>query len=298
MATTLTNADTQVLAQLSLNALLEKLGPITAFSTQFDSEGARKGDIVKVATYGAMPAAAAFNRSSNNYESDDAVSVTYVDVTLSEHLISTFKLDDEQSEKVDVELMSMNAGHAVAKQALINAYGLITNANFGAAVFTGAAGTFDSDEVADLWQAAVDANFGDDRVLQLTPAYIVSLLKDADIKNAEKSDSDAALRDGAVGPLYEFDVQTSQVLPANGENLVGFITDKSGIAVAMAPPPVPAGNAAMIVDSAVATDPETGITIQVRQHYNPGPGEVYINYETLFGKSVGQSNGLKRLVSA
>jgi len=297
MATTLINQDAQVIAAMGLEAFLAKLTPLRAMSTEFGSEGGTEDDVVKVAVYQAAPTATNFDIASNNYEDAAADTVTFKSVTLDQRPKSTFSLNDVQVLKVDLDELTKNHAHSVAKQTLVFIMNQMLVANFSNSR-TIAPASFDSDDFADLWGDAFGLDWGEKEWFTvINTASATSVLKDPNLKNIEKSASDSVLRDGEIGQVANQTIIASNFIPNNSENLSGFTTDGSGLAVAM-DVIRPGPKSELVVDFAVATDPDSGISLGARMHHAPATGELFVTYEVLFGVSVGQGDGLIRITSA
>lgn len=293
MALTITNGDFQIFSGVVLDALIGETTPFDAFSTRFESS-LQENDILKVPIYTDTSTPTDFDASTNNYETVATDSITFRDVTLDSHLKSTFSITDKNWQKVNIEELLRIHTKKVIKQAQAEVGALITNANFGAAAFTGAASTFDSDDLADLWNTAETNNFGANRYALLTTGYWANLLKDNDLKNYLNSNTDEVLKRATLPQVAGFNIALMKHLPANGENLVGFITDKSAICVASAP--------IRPLDDAImwqtVTDPVSGFTIGMRMHYSASVGAMFWTLESQFGYALGQAAGLERMVSA
>lgn len=297
MSTTLTNDDVQVIAQEAVSAAVPVLLPINSFSTQLSSSATVLNDVAKVPVYNTAPDATEYNAATNNYETADSTSVAFVDVTLSKHLKTTFSLTSQQLKKVDPAQMIRAGVNGLIKKVITNAMANITAANFGAAGFTGAASTFDSDDMVDLRTIASAGAWGMDRFAVMSEDYIGSLLKDTSIKSWQNSNTDLALKEAELPKLSGFGVVESTFIPANGENLVGFVTDSSAIALATALPDAE-GDDSNLVDIQVITEPQSGFTFVLATHFAPATRSKFYTCEVLNGSAVTGSGRLSRMVSA
>ncbi len=95
---------------------------------------------------------------------------------------------------------------------------------------------------------------------------------------------------------------SSTVLPtsagATGENLVGFMTDKSAMAVATGIPAIQDRESAEKTTLFALMQGPNGLTMQFRKHYDAADGIVYGTVEMLVGKQVLDAARLARLISA
>ena len=297
MSLTLNGADLAVLSQEAIEANLEEIENLKIWSTQLETEGLTKGDQVKVPVYGSTTAVD-FNKATQNYgDSQDQV-VDFVGVVLDQKIKSTFEVDDEELEKVDLAQLMRNSAHAVIKEAVIRVESLITSANFPEApVVDVLPASFDSDNVADLAKYAKNNGFDmNNKVMVLNTDFGTALKKDPALKDASASGSTATLREAEIGKLSGFDpILESVNLPDNGEKLAGFITDGTSIAVASAP---------VVVRNSKSTfsenfiEPTTGLAMNFRMFYDDETGVHKGTYSMLFGYKVTRSATLNRIVDA
>ena len=292
----LTNSDIQIIADEITSAGIPNILPIRSFAKNLNAPGTVQNDVVKVGVYAAHPDATAWNASSNNYETGDSVSVTFVDVTLSSRKKTTISIPDQDVGRVNIAEMAKNALNGLTKQFMEDTMALILTAAYGSPAFTGVASTFDSDDVSDLWSAAETANYGENRSLVIGTSYITNLLKDNDLKNYLNSNTDTVLKQAMLPNINGFDIIHSKIIPGNAENLVGFITDTNGIAVATsAVAPAYSTNEVSYIP---IIDPESGLEIGTRFQYDKAAGAWKWTFELVYGASVADATKLDRLISA
>jgi hypothetical protein len=183
-------------------------------------------------------------------------------------------------------------GIAVVKDIL----SLVTNSNYGAAAFTGAASAFDHSSVNALQTACDDDNWLNmNRNLILKPSYYNSLFDDT-VTGADVYGSALVAR-GQIPQLSGFNMHKLSAIPANGENLVGFAALPRAIAIAnryLAP--AGGGRPGSIYRS--FTHEETGLTIGYREFYDDNAGTRKAILECWYGYATGNTDAIKRLVSA
>jgi uncharacterized protein (DUF924 family) len=274
---------------------------LETFSTKMMDTALEQDDRVKVPVY-AKGTADVFNSSTENYEDENGGGADYKDVILDQHFKSTFAIA-KQTTRFDMAQMIRSASSAVVQKANKFVYDKILAASFPTVAFTGAASTFDSDDVADLWANAQTAEFNEmGRSLVLTVPFYTALLKDPALKNWEKSQETQTLRKSIVKELNNFEVLSSNVLATSAgavgaENLVGFITDRSALAVACSVPAIQDDEAVSMTTFVTQFAADNGMVIQFRKHYNPATGVVYGTCEVLMGATVAGTR-LQRLISA
>lgn len=298
MASVLTNGDINVLANITLESLKVGLQPLTTWSTGFRS-AARLNDSAKVFVNSMTLDATDFNKSSNNYEDVDADATTGIDVTLDTKIKKTAEIAEEDFAKIDITKKLSDLGYAVANQAVLRTYNKLLEANFGTSTVIGAASGFTYDDVIDLEVAADDAGFANGRSLLLANTYTANLKKDGVLIANKNNPTDPAAVWQRFDAIANFQTMSSSLLktstPAAGaENLVGFITDSSALALAMGTPEYNGGGD---VEVATVTD-ESGIGLQLRRHYSRATGSIYLNAVMLFGSEVTRADGLTLLASS
>lgn len=297
----ITNQDIAEIAQESISAPAPEFVEVESFSTKLSDNFYEEGDRVKVGVY-SKNVAAEFNAATQNYEDETGGGLEYKNVDLDKHFVSTFKITNGTT-RYDMGKFIRDAAVAVTKQCNTFYYDSILAANYAGLGFTGAASTFDSDSVADLWQAAQDAEFSSERSLILTNPYYTSLLKDDSLKAWNQSGSDETLRRSIVRQLNDFEVMSSNTLASSAgavglENLTGFITDKSAMAVATGLPEIPDDESANMIMMITQMQAENGLTMQFRKHMQAATGDVFGTVEILTGVGVCDATRLLRIRSA
>lgn len=298
MANSITGVNDDIIAQNVLSGFVKSIAPIMAFATDFSSDAARKGDKVSVLRDNTAIDAAADKTTHAAYTIQDADSDA-IEISLGQPKYVSWGLDDTeiaQSSVVNLEVYGRRKGNKLASTILADILSPITAANFGSAAFTGAASTFDADDVADIKSAADAADWDDmSRYLVLSPTYYNALLKDAGIQSADAFGGIEAIRQGKIPTLFGFGLIMSNLIPANGENLVGFASSGSGLATAFRYLQPQEGNTYNRAER--LTDP-SGMTLGLRDWYSNDTGVRNRVVECVYGKAVGISTGILRLVSA
>lgn len=297
MAVTL--ADIKVIAQESILASKLHLDNLSAFSLRCEPQSELvQNDYLQVPIYNQATGVTAYNASSNNYGTDNGANITTVGVQLSNRSKHTAALNRIALSRFSAEKWIKMQINAVMQAVTTTAYGLVTNANFGAAAFTGAVATFDRPDLADIRNACLKAGLNaEDLTLVLNSDYAAQLIKDSTINTASAYGTNDALSTGALTKIGGFKIIESVLLPGNSENLVGFATDTRGIAIANAIE-TPKGDTSNLVDFEVITDPDTGFSIGVGSHFDVTTRSQLITVEALYGVAKADGTAIKRLVSA
>ena len=287
-----------IISQSALEAFAKKLAPLQAFSTSFNDEATKRGDTINVTTLSNTSSAASF---AGTYTAQD---VTYgtTAISLDQHLFVTWHITDTQaaeSSAVELERFGYQKGSDLADAVFQNILAEVTVANYGiAAGFTGAASTFDGDDVADLRQDLVDYNCPPDQcALVLGNAYYTALLKDGDINGYLDYGSADIIRDGRIPSLFGIGyIFETGSIPTNSENLIGFIAHPSAMAVAMRY--LEPTNTQEYIAANRLYDERSGMVLGYREFYEPSTGTQTAVLEAVFGKKVGISANLRRMISA
>lgn len=293
------------------------LTPLKAFTSDFSSELRDQGDKVQTRIYPIATAAVDLQTGGPAGDREDSAVIkdivtTQIEVTLNQQPISGFSITDEEAMRIGSGVlqdtkdnMIAQHGFVVADSVLNFVFNLITNASFSTAVHVGSFSTFDVDDVVDIgtsvkqnskWKVGADGTLG---AMVLDANFKGALKKDNAVQDVSRSGIDV-LRTGMVERLDLWKLMEAVTLPPVGgtpesENLVGFVSKPSAIAMAMRV--VKAQQVDKLMFFRVMEDPETGVVFVYRAWYNEGFGKVFHTFETLFGASVGQTEALKRITS-
>lgn len=298
MANSITGVNDDIISSNVLSGFIAGIAPIMSLAVDFSADAAKKGDKISVLRDNTAIDAAADKTTHAAYTIQDADSDSF-EISLGQPKYVSWGLDDTeiaQSSVVNLELYGRRKGNKLAATILGDILSPVTAANFGAAAFTGAASTFDADDVADIKTAADSANWDDEsRYLVLSPTYYNALLKDAGIQSADSFGGLEAIRQGKIPTLFGFRLIMSNLIPANGENLVGFASSGMGLAAAFRYLQPQEGNTYNRAER--LTDP-SGMTLGLRDWYSNDTGVRNRVVEAVYGKQVGLATGILRMVSA
>ena len=297
MANSTTGIQDDIIARSVLQGFTAAIAPLAALNTLFSDAAAQKGDRVSVPRL-ASALDAALDKSVGGAYTIQDIDSDAIEIVLSNHKYVSMGADDIEvanSSALVLERYGLRKGNLLARTVAQDIFSLITNANFGAAAHTGTAANFDEDDVADIALACDNADMPtDDRYLVLSNAYIANLRKSNSITDTSGYGYNA-IQSGNIPMLHGFKIIQSNIIPANGENLVGFATDGSGIASAFRYLAPQAGNK---YDRAEPVVGEGGITLGLRSWYSEDFGNTRTVMECVYGRAVGLPAGIKRIVSA
>jgi len=296
MANSITGINDDILAQSVLEGYTTAIAPLAAFTTDFSSEAARRGEKVSIMRDNSAIDAALDKTTHGAYTVQDADSDS-IELTLGQPKYVSWGLDDVEiasSSLLTMEKFGRRKGNLLAKTVLQDIFSEITNANFGAASVVSTAALFDEDDVADLAEDCDSADWAqDDRYLVLSPAYIAALRKVGAIKDTSGYGYNA-IQSGDIPMLHGFKVIMSNAIPGNAENLTGFATDGNGIASAFRYLQPQQGHNYNRAEALVG---EGGITLGLRDWYSEDSGVRKNVIETVYAFETGISTGIKRITS-
>jgi hypothetical protein len=295
MPNTLTNLKDIKVAQSALQPFMSTLLPIRAFSTNFSPEPADRLDTVRVPIVGAPSPSIDF---SGSYTSNVDSTITVAPVQLNRHKFKTIHITARENAETSLnvlETLLQSAVKQLAQDVLTDIFTEITTVNFGApAIPALASTTFNYKSVLGVREACAVANMPTgNRSLVLDSAYFSNLLGDDIVaKSFVTPIATTGVVDGVIRRLAGFDVFETNVIPGNGEKLVGFAAHPSAIAIAMRYlEPI-----AEYEEAGAITDPTTGLTFGYMRYTHTDSNRIFVTVECLYGFKVAIANGLKRIV--
>lgn len=217
---------------------------------------------------------------------------------------------------LDIQKLSVLAGEQLAVDVRADIIGTQINAaNFGNAIYTGAAGGFDHTVVGNtLLQAAIKGFWPlRGRNVVLAPAYYTNLAIDPAITPLLAIGTTDVLREGIVGGLYGFEniihdpmipVATSirggdgTLTAGTDTNLAGFMAWPSAVLIATAPIMPPPGVLKKLVAYEQITDDQTGLAFTYQFWGDESKNKDNEIIECSYGSGLGELAALYRLTSA
>lgn len=297
MSNTLGGVNLAQVAQQSLDALVAELPSLNMFTTDFSADVVNEGASVstRVATQPTSGSLATGYAANVQGGTTTVKTVTLGDVS---GLVLGFTDSEWSKSHINLIDVFIKPGvNAIAGGMIADVLALVTNANFSTAAFVGAASVFDSDDVADIATALTTAKVPKrGRGMILNPTYFAALLKDDSVKASMFYGGSEAIRNRQIPSLMGFSPVVEFVdLPDNSENLVGVAGGKQGLIIAARVPAIPDGFPGEIAN---VTDPDSGLTLQLRKWYSADDGKHYMSMGLMYGVAVGVAGYLKRLTSA
>lgn len=281
----------KVIAQRALELLVENYNWISSGVSDFSDATARKGD--SITTHIVSIQSASDYSATTGYAPAD-VTQTDVTVTLNQFKHTTYAVNDDERTSSNINLINRfaeQAAHALGKAMVDSVLGLVTTHYASTLTVAADATTFRSIVSAGL---ALDNNkvpVGG-RFAVLSPGNYASLLNDANIvANAQRSGDVVA--SGQIGTVAGITVYGYNGL-ASGISK-GFVSQREAMVVATRLPAIPDG-VTLPGSVDVVTEPKSGLSLQVAEHYNFRLGSHERSYRILYGVGRGQTSSLVRIV--
>lgn len=285
----------------AMTAFKQMLAPLALFATAFYDVPLKGTDIVEVPYYPLETAASKdFNGS---YVFDKGTDTQSKSLTINERKyqpLSYTSAELRRQPKFDPEKLGALKGSKLAEDILVDILSVVTIANFGANAFTGAAADFDADDVIDLRTVCSVAKWpASGRGIVIDPTYIGGLSKDMVTNGGMATFERDALGEALTFPrMGGFSWAESNVIPANGESLVGFAVYQSAILVGFSPITPAPEVARNLSRYEVVSDPDTGISLEYREWGDPDTDTAKRTIEANYGFAPGEGAALKRIASA
>lgn len=297
-------------ANLNLTAILEQgimafkrvILPLTMFASTFRNVQLRGNDTITVPYYPLDASASKDFVQATGYVFDEDTNTASRQINVNKRKYKSLVMSSRDLARIpllDAEKLGRLKGEKLAYDVINDILSIVTAANYGASIFTGVAGGFDSDDVVDIRTAIGKAHWPlTGRGLMVNLDYDAALLKDSSFKAAYALGTDRAVRTGLLPNIFGFDYAASDGVPANGENLVGFAAYMSAILVAFSPIEPAPDVMKVLTDYRIVTDPDTGISFEYRQW---GDADFDLSKRVIecnYGFAKGEAAALKRIVSA
>jgi hypothetical protein len=220
-------------------------------------------------------------------------------VTLNRHKYKTVHVTAKESAETAMgvlETLVEAAAQQLAQDVLVDIFGCITAANFGAPGITALAATaFDYKKVLSLREACGNAKMPPNpRSLVLDSGYYTNMLADDIVAKSFNLNLNApAVTEGMVKRIAGFNLHETTLIPSDhAEKLVGFAAHSSAVAVAMRYlQPV-----ADYQESGAVTDPVTGMTFGYLRFTDTRANKIFVTLECLYGFAPAKTDALKRIV--
>lgn len=255
------------LAELTLDTLMTKGVPLKAFTTDLTSAVSQRGDVVRT-RYAGNPSVVDFSDPANRVAADS--DLTDLAVTLDKYQGVGMGFTDLERSYTDYDLIQFHIEPAVAAlvdKMIEDTLSLAVVGNVADEQISTAA-AFDADAVADLAEGLSSRKVSTaGRAIIIPPSYTNGLLKDSVLISAsDNAEGRTPLREGMVRRIHGFDVfEYNGTIPANARNMTGIALQPQALAIAARVVAAPENWNGQVRN---ITDPNSGLTIQLRHWYD------------------------------
>jgi hypothetical protein len=283
-----------------VRALAKRLSPVLALSHVMRNQVLTETNIVKVPFYALETLASKDFDGSYNFAGADGGPGSSKDVEVNKRKYQALEFTSKElrcNSVVDLNMVMQLKIEKLAEDVLNDIFSEFTIANYGAAIFTGAASTFDRDDVVDLGVTVGQAHWpSTGRALILESAYIGALVKDMNAVDTQMGDE--LRREGRIGRCGGWDLFEHPNMPVNGENRVGAALLPYALLTAFSPIEPADEVRDNLSDYRAYTDEKTGLTLEYRSWGDPDSDKAKRVVEVNYGKAKGDTAQGKLLVSA
>ena len=298
MANSFATRNGTIIAQKTLTTLLAEFPALSKISTNFTDQPLLFGQSLKVDIVTARTAIA--YSTTNGYVPSDAA-ITQATVTLNTHVHDTYYVNDQDATSTNVNLVNRFArasAYAIGSKVMADLMALVLNANY-ANSSTVAIGSFDRAALIDVnTQLDLRSVSSMDRFALLYPSYYGALLKDTTAVSNNTNPESNAIASGVLSDIDGTMVMRTSTVPGNSENLTGFVAVPEALAMATTIPAAPPEGIPLAGIANTVTDPDSGLSVQVREWYDFNLGRHYRNTVLMYGVAVGNAAALQRIKSA
>lgn len=281
-----------------MRALERRLSPVLALSTVMRNEVLTETNTIQVPFYPLETLASKNFDGSYEFDGGDA-NLNAKNVTVNKRKYQALSFTSKELARnsvVDLNRVLQLKIEKLAEDVLDDVWSVFTAADYGAAIFTGAASGFDRDDLADVRTDLNQAHWPQaGRSLILESDYEGALIKD--LNTVGQNGTEGALRQGSTGRLLGFDLFDHPNMPTNGENLVGMALLPYAACVAFAPIE-PAEEVRHMISDYRKFVGKSGLTMEYRAWGDPDSDRVKRTIEVNYGYAKGDTAQGKRFVSA
>ena len=285
MATINSALNDKLIAQAALESFNADLEPLSIFTTSYSNEVVRRGASVEIPLIANLTA----TTFADSYEADGGT-MNKVTINVDTHKIVTVSLSDTEYSKssvAEITKFATQQGRALAQSVLTSFYNLFVTTAGSAAQFSATLtnlSAFTITNARSLRKALSDEKVPlVGRALILNTSLYDSLLSQSGLLDASAFGSRDAIAEGRVPRILGMAAYESLILPTNSITLAAMAVHPNAavIAVRALEPQAPSEYLA----STVVTDPQSGLTLDYRRHYNPSSGKHFVSFSCMFGCS-------------
>ena len=285
MATLNSSLNDKLIAQAALESFTADLEPLSIFTTSYSNEVVRRGASVEVPLIANLTA----TTFADSYEADGGT-MNKVTINVDTHRIVTVSLSDTEYSKssvAEITKFATQQGKALAQSVLTSFYNLFLTTAGSAAQYSATLTNLSAFTITNaraLRKALSDEKVPlTDRALIINTTLYDSLLSQSGLLDASAFGSRDVISEGRVPRILGMNAYESLILPTNSISLAAMAVhpNAAAIAVRALEPQAPSEYLA----ATVVNDPQSGLTLGYRRHYNPSSGKHFVSFECVFGAS-------------
>lgn len=294
MANTLGTTNGAIIVQEALKTALTELPILTQVAHSYTPEAARYNQTINFSLVTA--ATTSSYSTTTGYAAQNRVQADK-QVTINSHAYCNVTINDQERSASVVDLVDRFTPvivHALFKKPVTDLLALVHSGNFTNATEETSASDVDRDTLIAA-QVALDGRDTPmmNRYAVLNPTAYGELLKDSTVVSLDYRPDSAAVSGRISVPVQGFNVQSYSAL-STSEYTVGFAGWRDALLMAIRTPELPsAGTYAGTIQN--VTEPKTGLTAQLRHHYDPLLGFEYLTITLMYGVAVGNPVFLQRI---
>lgn len=282
---TYTNLNNEIFGQSAIEGLCKVLLPLTRFARNFSPAAGQKGDQLLVPLISTLTATtfSAYNICAGTK------TVATINLTKHKHVsVGQSDITYHSSSESDLSSFGYQMGKALGTLVLQDILSLVTTANFSSvsSVSTTAVG------VAELRSARLALNQAnvpaEPRSLLIDCAPFDALLGVTNFVQAQMFKDQGVLQEGRIMRALGMDFYEVNSVFTSTASINAFAAHPDAIVVGMRYLAPQDGHTYSRTQA--ITDPETGLVIGLRDHYDTNTGTRYVNLECLYGYTVGLTN--------
>jgi hypothetical protein len=298
MATIASDLNDRLYSQLALESFVRTLAPLNVFSTSYSSDAVARGASVEVPLIANLTA----TDFADTYEANGGT-INATRVNVDKHKIVTVRISDTEfsrSTNADIQKFAYQQGRALAQAVIDDIFSAFVTTASGAAQFAATVTGLTTLTLANVraLRKAMSADRVplDQRSLILDSDLYDGLLSQSNLSDASQFGARDAIVDGRVPRVYGMNVYEVTSTPSNSISLKGFAVHPNALAVAVRS--LPAQAPSEYLAATTVNDPETGLSINYRRHFNPSSGQHFASYSCTYGYTRGITAAAKLALGA
>jgi len=274
----------EIWANEAITMLRSYLNLARTVRRDMDSEVASYGDTIHIPKTGAL---SVNNKETNTNVTRQAPADDVVSVVLDQHKEVTFMVEDPARAMAKQDVRGL-----YLKDAVITMAESLESALLARYVDAGSDQTFDDSTDAtkitsmlDIRKFFVDAKAPllDTKYIYGSPSLVNNLLTLGQFTKANEYGSAKPVQEGVLGDMFGLNLFESQLVPSTGSPAVEHNIAYTKDAIALVMRALPTDGNGNGVSQTVVTDPDTGISMRITNHYDANALGMQVTLDVLYG---------------